>query len=352
MHKILWSDNQCPRFSEGYSYTPECLWEYIGSSGLPIKRNNIQVPEEIDLIQKKIFSIGYFVQNSAANSIVINHSVPDMFIKSNLYSIGYTFWETNRLPSDWVKHCNEMDEIWTCTNVMKEVFINSGITKPVYDFQLGVDPRIYFPKKQSIKGTFKFLSMGSPSTRKNSQMAVDAFLKVFGRDERYELIYKSNGPSDARVYENNVMYPIQHPRIKVINDEVSHEELGAIYDQANCLLYPTSGEGWGHIPFQGIAKGIPTICTNALACSEFANFSVPLDFKWGTKNMFEQYANAGQWAEPNFDDLCDKMLYVVQSYKTVCNKTYQSAEFINQNMTWEKVSQKYIARLKDIVNNV
>jgi len=143
--------------------------------------------------------------------------------------------------------------------------------------------------------------------------------------------------------------PVQHPQIQVIDDEVSHEELGAIYDKADCLLFPTSGEGWGNIPFQGIAKGIPTICTNVLACSDFAHMSVPLDFTWGTKNMTGRYANAGQWGEPAFDDLCDKMLYVANNYEEVSNKTYQSAEFINQNMTWEKVSQKYIDRCWEVL---
>ena len=119
------------------------------------------------------------------------------------------------------------------------------------------------------------------------------------------------------------MNPLEHPRIKVINHEVTDEELGDIYDSANCLLYPTSGEGWGLIPFQAIAKGIPTICTNAFACTEFADMSVPVDFGWGSKNMSGIYSNAGEWAEPNFDDLCDKMLYVINNYQEVSGYTQQ-----------------------------
>ena len=54
---------------------------------------------------------------------------------------------SNLLPEDWVTRCNEMDEVWTTTHAMRDVFINSGVTKPVYEFKLGVDPKIYFPKK-------------------------------------------------------------------------------------------------------------------------------------------------------------------------------------------------------------
>ncbi len=348
---ISWVDNCNVGYTDGYTYTSDNLWNFLKTSGLPIKRLLPDKAEKITEFNR--FQIGYSrIVPNGQDGVIINHCLPPEFVNYKHYSVGMTYWETNSLPKYWVEHCNMMNEIWTTSKAMKEVFINSGITKPVYNFELGVDPEIYFPKKQLVKNTFKFLSMGSPSTRKNSQIAVNAFLKVFGNDDNYELIYKSNGPQDARIYRGGTMYPLEHPRIKIINHEVTNEELGAIYDSANCLLYPTSGEGWGLIPFQAIAKGIPTICTNALATTEFADMSIPLNFKWGTNNMSGIYQNAGQWAEPDFDDLCDKMLHVVNSYDRVCNKTYQGAEYINKNMTWEKVSKKYIARLEVVLDNV
>jgi glycosyltransferase involved in cell wall biosynthesis len=232
---------------------------------------------------------------------------------------------------------------------MQEVFINSGVVKPVYEFKLGVDPKLYFPIKRKPHNQFTFLSVGSPATRKNSQLSVDAFLKVFGKDENYRMIYKSNGPPDARMYFGDMKGAIQHPRIQVIDDEYSHAEFAKLYDEADCVLFPTRGEGWGNLPFQGIAKGIPTICTNALACTEFAEMSVPLDFEWDSSTLFGRYVGCGQWAKPNFDDLCDKMKYVADNYETVSKKTYKNALWISKNMTWEKVSQPYIERIQKIL---
>lgn len=352
---IVWSDNQIPKFSEGYGYVPDSLYYYIGNSGLPIRRKKPESWKEIQELKINI-PIGYFDIDKAYNEIVVNCSVPDVFVKSKIYSIGFTFWETNRLPRNWVNHCNEMDEVWTCSKFMKNVFVDSGIKKPVYEFKLGVDPKLYFPIKRSPHSQFTFLSIGSPATRKNSQLALDAFLKLFGNNENYRLIYKSNGPPDARIRLGGELNQIIHPRITVIDEEYSHKDLANLYDSADCLLYPTSGEGWGLIPFQAIAKGIPTICTNALACTEFANMSIPLDFKWDSSSMFGIYTGAGEWAKPSFDDLCDKMKYVVENYESVSDKTHENARFINKNMTWQKVSQKYISRLQSILtikeNNV
>ena len=344
---FVWSDNQVPKFSEGYGYTPDCLWEFLSKSDIQIRRSRPETFREIGLIQKAI-NIGYFERSDYTDEIVINHSIATNFAKSKTYSVGFTFWETNRLPDDWIKGCNEMDEIWTCSKAMQEVFINSGVNKPVYEFKLGVDPLLYSPKKRSAHRQFTFMSIGSPSTRKNSQMSVDAFLKVFGNNEDYKLIYKSNGEPDARIKSGGEIRPLRHPRIEVIDDELSHAELANLYDRADCVLFPTSGEGWGNLPFQAIAKGIPTICTNVLACTEYAHMSVPLDFDWDSSTMFGIYSGAGQWAKPSFDDLCDKMLYVANNHDTVADKTYQNAVWINENMTWEKVSQKYIQRMQEI----
>lgn len=347
---IVWSDNQIPKFSEGYGYTSDCLYEFIGTSGLPIRRSKPMMPHEIGKIQTGI-NLGYIEKNDPVDEIVMNFSIPESFVKSLIYSIGFTFWESNKLPKDWVHYCNEMDEIWTCSKFMQQAFIDSGVTKPVHDFKLGVDPKLYFPIKRKPHSQFTFLSLGSPATRKNSQLALNAFLKVFGNDENYRMIYKSNGPPDARIYFGNEISRIQHPRIQVIDDEYSHVDFAKLYDEADCLLYPTSGEGWGNLPFQAIAKGIPTICTNALACTEFAEMSVPLDFTWDSKTMFGIYVGAGEWAKPDFDDLCDKMRYIAGNYEAVSKKTYESALWINENMTWEKVSKKYIKRLEEIYVN-
>lgn len=356
---LVWSDNQIPKFSEGYGYTPDRLWDFIGSSGLPIRRSKptdwteigmIQLPPDMAMLEG--LGIGYMEKDVCTQEIVINHSVPDGFVKSQRYSVGFTFWETNRLPNYWVDLCNDMDEIWTCSTAMQKVFIESGVHRPVHEFKLGVDPNIYFPKLRTPHSTFTFLSMGSPSSRKNSQMAIDAFLKVFEGNDNYRLIYKSNGDPDGRIYRGQEMHGLSHPQIEVIDDEVSHEKLGEIYDMADCLIYPTSGEGWGNIPFQSIAKGIPTICTNVLACTEFADKSVPLDFNWSTWKMTGRYENCGQWAEPIFDDLCDKMIHVANNYGQIAQHTYDSALYINENMTWEKISQPYIKRAWEILEEV
>lgn len=346
---ILWTSNGTVHAGDGYGDSYTYLVENAKKYNNQIISSKISQPNFLE--ELKGLNVGYFMLDKSIEDaeIIVNNCTPEAFIKGKGYSIGFTYWETNKLKDDWVRDMNKMDEIWTTSQSMVNIFINSGVTVPVYKFNLGVNEKLFFPKKRTLGDKVTFLCIGSPSTRKNSQTSVDAFLKLFDGDERYQMIYKSAGAPDARIYKNDQVFKLDHPQIKVIDYSVSEKELADIYDLCDCVLYPTSGEGWGLLPFQGIAKGIPTICTNATACTEYAEMSVSLDFEWSDYNMNGVYDGAGMWAKPNFDDLCDKMLYVVNNYEEVSNKTFASAQYIHENMTWDKVSKDYVDRLWQIL---
>ena len=355
--KIQWTTAVVLNRSEGYSDAASYLKFHLAKD-FDLIEDNITEPsrEQLDEIRKMHNAgIGFMYEKTTRSAdVYVHNALPIIFSKKSGYNVCFTYWETNKIPSGWLDSINSADELWTTSKWAKDVFINSGVRIPVYDFKLGVNSLNYFPPartKSLIKDSFTFLCIGSPSTRKNSQMSVNAFLKLFGGNDRFKLIYKSNGPPDARINNDTLgsrMLLKDHSRIKVIDWQVSEEELALIYDQVDCVLYPTSGEGWGLLPLQGIAKGIPTICTNATACTEFAELSIPLNFKWGTKNMFGIYDGCGDWAEPDFDDLCDKMLYVVNNYDEAAKKTFDGAQWVHQNLTWDKVSEEYKERLCQI----
>jgi glycosyltransferase involved in cell wall biosynthesis len=350
--KIIWTNNTNSTISEGYGYASHHIFNQLTQyQDLNICDANVQLDTELSMSP---VNLGYAVSKKFDCDILINCSLPDAYNKCDGYNIGFSYWETDQLPRDWVIEMNKMDEIWTTSQWAKNVFINSGVTQPVFAFELGVDPKLYYPSHRGLSGSFSFLSIGSPSTRKNSQMVVDAFLSLFEGKEGYRLIYKSSGPPDARIGKGsgNMRSLYGHEQIEVIDDILSDEDLAKLYDRANCLVYPTSGEGWGMIPFQAIMKGIPTICTKATACREYADLSVPLKYSWSNRNLFGIYSGNGCWAAPNFTDLCDKMLYVVNNYNNVADFTYKNAMSVHERYSWESVTKDYYNRLCQILSNI
>lgn len=286
--------------------------------------------------------------------ILINNRLPIDYQISSGYNIGFSYWETNKLPALWVEKMNMMDEVWTTSDWARNVFVDSGVQVPVYNFELGIDPEYFSPKLRKRNFNFTFGSIGSPSTRKNTQLVVDAFIKLFGNNDHVKLVYKTIGPPDARVNNNTVdvksLY--QDERFIVNDNDLTLKEFAKLYETIDCLVYPTRGEGWGLIPHQAIAKAIPTICTEETACSEYAHLSVPLSSELSDYNMPGIYADCGSWAEPNINELCDKMLYVYNNYDLVAKNTYDNVQAVYENMTWDSVIEGYENRLCQVLNKL
>lgn len=349
--KIFWTDtgNGEKISNQGYIVAANNIINEIQKHGLPIARKTTLISDDFSHL-----GIGHETkENLNKADLVISNTLPTDYTKIKKYNIGFTYWETTQIPDLWVSEMNKMDEIWTTSDFIKNVFIDSGVNVPVKSFKLGINEIIFRQIDPKITDKFIFIHDGSPSVRKNTETVINAFLKLFQNNYNYHLIIKSIGPTNARIKDGaSIIGSVyKHPQISVIDDTITDQEVFNLYAEANCMLYPTSGEGWGMMPFQSIAMGIPTICTNFSACTEFANFSYPLDYKLSRENMPGIYKNAGMWAMPDFDDLCDKMLYIVNNYEEAKRKTKEGSDYIQNNMKWSDVGKDYYDRLCQILNH-
>ncbi len=256
------------------------------------------------------------------------------------YRIGYTPWESSVIPDTWVGIMNEMQEIWTPSQYCVDIFESYNVNKIIRKVPHGIDPELWKIENRYLTDKFVFLHVGGPTARKGGQRVVDAFIDLFdGRDD-VVLLLKSNERSECRFYEDGVSFKSAkyHPQIMVIDHQLDLEDLVKVYNSAHCLVYPTNGEGFGLIPFQGIATGLPTIVTNATACADFAELSVPLD----SSPAPGVGVHLGDWVEPDSDDLRDKMRYVFENFNEVKEKTLHSARIIHSTQTWDHIGLQII----------
>lgn len=263
------------------------------------------------------------------------------------YLVSFTFWESSIVPPNFVDSLNMHDEVWTCSEWAKEIFIQNGVIKPIYVFDLGFDPSIFTIKTNfdRLDKPFTYLNIGSEHIRKNAQLLINAFLKLHDGDMDYRLILKSNGIPFARLDNESKFGCYGHPQIQVIDYPLNYDAMASLYHSADCFIYPTTGEGWGLSPFTAIACGIPTICTNVSACQEYAHLSVPLDCELVQTKFGERY-DYGKIGWPSLDDLCEKMLYVENNHKEVIAKTHDGALLLQENYTLDKTIGKIVDRIK------
>lgn len=260
---------------------------------------------------------------------------PDFYHGNNMqYRIGYTPWESSELPKHWIPHMRRMDEIWTTSNYCREVFERYEVNETIKVVPHGIDP-IWSPEQRFVGDKFFFLHVGEPTPRKGGQRVVDAFLDVFGDIDDVFLILKSSGPHKA--------FWDKTGKIAVIQEVLHVEDLVKLYKRCHAMVYPTNGEGFGFIPFQAIASGMPTICTNATGCADFAGRGIPLS----SHPSKAEGIHLGDWVEPDMEDLKEKMLYVYENYETESARALREGRALHGEMGWDKIAGGVIEDLGD-----
>lgn len=262
------------------------------------------------------------------------------------YSIGYTPWESSEIPDSWPEYMQAVDEIWTTSSYCKDVYAKYGIESTVVPH--GIDPEVFQINERTLTDKFVFFHAGSPTERKGSQYVVDAFLELFGTNDDVILLLKSTGPTNARWVGNSQYHGNagNHPRIHVVEFDISHEDMAQLYYRSHCFVYPSRGEGFGLLPFQALATGVPTILTNATGMTDFAHYGIPL--KW--KETKGYGIHLGNWAEPDYEDLKVQMLSVFNNWGEYNKKAIQNARIIHNTQTWGHIAKDIITLLGDKIN--
>lgn len=300
----------------------------------------------ITALQRKFVGVNF---SDTTSYVHISYSQPTLYMgQDNQYRIGYTPWESTEISNEWIPLMKKRDEIWTTADFCVDVFNSYNVNDNIFKLPHGIGPEWEIIDRE-VADKFVFFHVGAPTQRKGAQKVVDAFLDLFEGDMDYHLLMKSNGFSDARVrYRGNFGNASQHPQITIVEQYLDEQDLIRLYSKAHCMVYPTNGEGWGLIPWQAIATGMPTICTNATGCTEFAGLSVPL----ASKRAKGYGIHLGDWVEPDVDDLRDKMLWVTDKYESIKESTLHSARVIHDTQRWEHVADMVLDRLGDKVKKL
>jgi len=278
----------------------------------------------------------------------VNFCQPVYYQLHRSYTVGYTPWESTKVPQTWRTPMSECDEIWATSEFVKSVYEKNNIHHNIHVIPHGIssDFEIY---ERELTGKFNFLHVGGESNRKNAQIVVDAFLELYDGQEDYQLVLKYNKFCDADAYVNGKVVPAHnHPQIVAIPNALDTYEMVQLYHKCHCLVYPTSGEGFGMIPFEAIATGMPSIVTNLTGTADFAKMSIPLEAEWGEAPLQSHLygCDAGEWAIPNYDALVDLMEHVVDEYDMFKKYTLNSARILHSEWSWSATADKIIDRLE------
>lgn len=301
--------------------------------------------------------------------INIINMIPPLFAKHRkpgCKNIGFTMFETSRLPASWVKLCNGMDAVIVPSQWNAEVFKSSGVKVPVLVAPPGIEVfDALKPSKPRASDKFAFYSIFQWSERKNPTGLIRAFWAAFtGRDD-VRLVIKSYRRDHSAGEQAKIKQEIaalkskvklrHYPEIEFIGDLLSRQEITDLHLNSDCFVLPHRAEGWGLPHYESMSYGNPVIATGYSSNMDFMTpeNSFPLNYTltpvMGMEWLPPWYEGNMLWAEPDLSHLVDTMRWVVDNREGVQQKAELGRQDLKDKFSWDICSKRLLEDLEGLL---
>lgn len=275
---------------------------------------------------------------------------PDYIFKDHGLTIGYTPWESTEVPENWVAGLRAVDDLWVTSDFVKDVFQKHRLNRQHDIFVLphGIEECWKPVEHRREDRPFTFVHVGEPAVRKGGDIVLRAWHKAFKDRKDVRLIMKCNKYPAARVKDISgsiVMSPGMYDNIDVVGNIMTQQEMWNMYARSDCMVYPTRGEGFGLIPWEAMATGLPTIIPEqgcAMVMNQFAT-GLLRNSQW--VNSTATHEHPGQWLDPDVNEVIAQMEYVMSDYDAIGTARYWGAQKLHTDYSWDSIARLAISRI-------
>lgn len=223
--------------------------------------------------------------------------------------LGYFLWELPDFPIQHVPALKLVDHIWCPTKFVQQAFFDKvqkltlaiplPVIKPVSaerDFRkdLGIPINAFV--------ALYLFDIRSTEQRKNPEASIRAFIEFAANHPDAYLILKINRSRTSD--QKRLMGLAQHPRIRLVTELLTNNELASLYDAANCYLSLHRSEGFGRTLVEALQHGLDLICTNYSGPADFLTpeNALLVDWKKCQVNPGDYpYTDGSNWSEPDIN---------------------------------------------------
>ena len=320
-------------------------------------------------------------------AIWIQITVPNEFQPVGQFNIGVSAGiESTIYPAEFIEGSNRMNLNLVSSEHSKQVALSSqfdridkntnqktGIVKlekPIEVLFEGLDLDKYFknPSKFSalndIKEDFCFLYTGHwlpgafSEDRKNTGLMVKTFLETFKGPGRKKpaLILKTNHINYSLIDKEQILTKINKlkdevggnlPNIYLLHGEMTDDEMNQLNNDPKIKAFVsfTKGEGYGRPLAEAAITGKPTIVSNWSGHVDFIHPDYNILIGGELKNVHKSAANQfllkeSQWININVDIASRAMKDVFKHYKKYHEKSRKQTQYIKDNWTFDKMTEK------------
>jgi glycosyltransferase involved in cell wall biosynthesis len=256
-------------------------------------------------------------------------------------TICLSMWESTKIPNSVIANINAFDELIVPSEWGRGIFIDNGVTIPMHVVPLGInsDDWPIQDRDRRPDDLFTIIWQGSYfGDRKGGQDIVDAYRALNLTDAR--LILKLNPKCTSTKMEWDLPYTLSH----------NIRSLGRVYDQAQMLellasadlsVYPSYGEGFGLIPLEHMATGLPVILSDNTAMRQYSDFRYNIPIPCTPKAAI--YGElVGVDYLPRQDKLREAIMFAYENRDRIKAIGENAASWVRDNWSMKKAAERII----------
>jgi glycosyltransferase involved in cell wall biosynthesis/GT2 family glycosyltransferase len=331
----LWSSNGMGRVGEEELLVLDKLGYKINVIAQILEKDGLK-SRTLELLDKKYLP----------SEISLFYSIPEVVLKyKTKTNYLHTDWDTTKCSRVWADIINKhVVKVFASSDFTKKALIDGGVTTPIKIVKHGVNYEDFPYLKRKGDGTFNFMTSGDLSTRKGTDVLLNAFRRAFPNERDVHLIIKTN-----RTLEWGKLTLPHDNRIEIITDRLKPDAYLDLLRKAHCFVFPSRSEGFGLPSLEAMSTGIPTIIHNWSALTSQVNdrygysIGTSKQFKADPDRYPKEYGDIGDWGEPHEKELADTMRHVYENQKEAYQKGKKASIWVENEWTWEKPIKEMMA---------
>jgi len=314
---------------------------------------------------------------------LICHCVPEhwaQLIEPGKRNVGYTVWETDRLPEHWLPLLDRVDKVLVPCAMNEAVFTGSGVKKPVqvvphtrrhaWTAPTAADCFALRARLGIPDDHFVFYSINVWDPRKANRDLISTFARVFSGHDRVSLVLKTSteisGLALERASSGGISGLVRGlvdriaaemgrpaPNVAAIAvDGLPGRAIDTLHAIGDCYVSLTHSEGWGMGAFDAATLGKPVLITGYGGPEDYLGDGYPglIDYRmvpvsgWRPGASFQSHQ---LWAQPDLVAAERLMRRVVVRHADFLEAAARVSERILNRYAEPIVAREMIAAIND-----
>ncbi|WP_238555853.1 hypothetical protein [Paenibacillus alvei] len=132
MAQIIWHGAAFD--SSGYAKATREYVLALHAAGVDVKLETYQGLPQVGLPAEQQAVLEHMLRKrrSTVQRVSVYHYIPDFWRRKLRASFGFTYWETSKIPDNWIKQANQMSGVLLPSIHNISVFRQSGVQVPLY----------------------------------------------------------------------------------------------------------------------------------------------------------------------------------------------------------------------------